>query len=735
MKLLKKLLLVLSIGFIGFVCVFTFAFFTVTAKAKLSAEKLLLPETQILLYDHNDEKLSSSFSFDKRDIVRIDELPTHTKDAFVCTEDKRFYQHNGFDFVGIGRALFKNLKSRSFQEGASTISQQLIKNTHLTQEKTLRRKLKEVKLTCQLERKYSKEQILETYLNTIYFGHSCYGIASAAEFYFQKSASELTPDESAMLAGLVRSPNNYSPFKHPESAKLRRNVVLRLMFEQNKIDESTYNSALNATLPTTYSQKSNKSYTNLAVEELDKILDKLGLDATGKIQLFTHLHEDTQKLLESNQASINAGQTLAVIDNETHGVIAYLSSCGNLMRSPGSLIKPLLVYAPAFNEGLLSPATPILDEPTSFNGYSPKNYNHEYRGFVSAREAIASSLNVPAVKTLNTLGVEKAAKYAKRLGLSIPEQDRTLALALGGMEYGYRFLDLLSAYTTLANDGLHTPCNFIRKVIINGITVYEQNNNQVYCFSPETAYLITDTLKTTAKSGTAKKLRDLPFPVAAKTGTVGTKNGNTDAYSVAYTTRHTIGCWMGNPKNSPIATTGGDAPTIAIKGVLEGLYHSAPPPDFSRPIGIKNISLDAISYHNDQKLLLADSLAPKNHKINELFDTMSAPNEISTRFSQPTISAPRADFNGREITISFSKKPPEYYRYKIIRRNKSQEQTVYNGNAFSVWTDKALSDNAVYEYRIIPYYNEHEGKEIILPSIFTGQLKPPPIANTPWWNE
>lgn len=735
MKLLKKLLLALSIGFIGFICVFTFAFFAITANAKLSEQKLLLPETQILLYDHSDEKLSSSFSFDKRDIVRIDELPEYTKDAFVCTEDKRFYQHNGFDFVGIGRALSKNIKSRSFQEGASTISQQLIKNTHLSQEKTLRRKLKEVKLTWQLERKYSKEQILETYLNTIYFGHSCYGIASAAEFYFQKSASELTIDESAILAGLVRSPNNYSPFKHPEAAKWRRNIVLGLMLQQNKIDKSTYDFAVNAPLPTTYSQKTNRAYAHLAVEELDKILDKLGLDATGKIQLFTHFDGSAQKLLEDCQTTIDSGKTLAVIDNESHGVIAYHSSCGNVIRSPGSLIKPLLIYAPAFNEGLLTPATPILDEPTSFNGYSPKNYNHEYHGFVSTREAIASSLNVPAVKALNSLGIEKAAKYAERLGLPIPEKDRTLALGLGGMEYGYRFLDVLSAYATFANGGLYSPCNFIRKVLINGITVYKQTDDVVYCFSPETAYLTTDTLKTAAKSGTAKKLRDIPFAVAAKTGTVGTKNGNTDAYSVAYTTQHTIGCWMGNPDNSAIDTTGGDAPTSAIKGILDSLYPSTPPDDFPKPNGIKNISLDAISYYNEQKMLIADKLAPNNYKISELFDTMSAPNAISTRFSMPTISAPRADFNGREITISFPKTPPEYYHYKIIRRCKNQEETVYNGNAFSVWTDKALSDNAVYEYRIIPYYKEHEGKEIILPSIYTGQLKPPPIANTPWWNE
>ncbi len=735
MKLLKKLLLLLSIGFIGCIFVFACTFLVVTAKVKLSNEKLLLPDTQILLYDENDEKISSSFSFDKRNIVSIDDLPSHTKDAFVCTEDKRFYRHNGFDLVGIGRAFWKNVKSHSFQEGASTISQQLIKNTHLSNEKTLRRKLKEFKLTLQLERKYTKKQILETYLNTIYFGHSCYGIASAAEFYFEKDASELTASESAMLAGLVRSPNNYSPFKHPEAAKRRRNVVLGLMLEQKKIDKKDYNFALNAPLPTTYSSKASHSYTNLAVEELDKIFDKLGLNATGKIQLFTHFNEAAQAILEKNQANVEAGQTLAVIDNETHGVSAYLSSVGNVLRSPGSLVKPLLVYAPAFNEGILSPATPILDARTSFNGYSPKNFDNEYHGYVSAREAIADSLNVPAVKTLNTLGLEKAAKYAERLGLAIPKNDQTLALALGGMEYGYRFLDVLAAYSTLANDGLYTPCSFIRSIKINGVTVYQKSSAKTYCFSPETAYLITDTLKTASKSGTAKKLRDLPFAVAAKTGTVGTKSGNTDAYSVAYTHQHTIGSWIGNPDNSSIQTTGGDAPTATVKSILEDLYRTAPPSDFAQPNGVKRIALDALSYKEAQKIIVGDPRAPKEYAMEELFDTMSAPKEISTRFSQPRIARPNADFNGREITIFFDKKPPEYYRYKIIKRDEKSEKIVYDGKAFLTWKDKEVSENRVYEYRIIPYYQSNIGQEILLPSIYISQLKPPPIANTPWWNE
>ena len=735
MKRFRKLLLILFTGFLGCLSAVFIGFAITTAGAKLDPKKLLLPDTQIVLYDADNRKLAGASSFNHRDTISINDLPLYTLDAFIATEDKRFYSHNGFDIVGIGRAVFKNVKSHSFREGASTISQQLIKNTHLSQEKTIRRKLKEIKLTRALEKKYSKREILETYLNTIYFGHNCYGIASAAQFYFSKNPVDLTLDESALLAGLVRSPNNYSPFKNPDKALKRRNVVLELMLQQGKISKNEQEKALNAPLPTTYAPKSNRSYSHFAIEEMDKIIEDLGVSANGKIEIFTHFDEDAQAVLDSQAIEQSCDKTLAVINNETHGITAYRSSVGMIARSPGSLIKPLLVYAPAINEGLACPATPILDEKTDFGGYQPKNYSGKYLGYVSLRDALSKSLNVPAVKTLNTLGVECAANYANRLGLPVPEQDKTLALALGGMERGYPFIDILSAFSSFPNDGLYAPCNFIRKLRINGISIYHQPQTTTFVFSPETAYLVTDILKTTAKNGTAKKLRDLPFDVAAKTGTVGTVRGNTDAYTAAYTSKHTIGVWLGNANNAPIQTTGGDVPAELTKNILMALYKKQTPPPFDRPNSIETLSIDLPAYENEQKILLSDQNSPLKYQKSELFDTMYAPKEKSTRFSIPQIVAPSIRFNGEKVHIVFENAPPPYYQYKILRSDGKRTEIIYDGKAFTSFADENLSEDTAYQYTIIPYYQKNAGIAQELPMIYISTLKPPAITNQPWWND
>jgi len=353
MKWLKKLLLLFTTGFLTCILGFGIYYVAVTHSVKLNPDKLLMPETQVLAYDKNGKLLPCAGSFEHRVTVNIDELPSYLPAAFINTEDKRFYKHNGFDLVGICRATLKNAKSRSFQEGASTISQQLIKNTHLTLDKTINRKLKEFKLTKQLENQYSKREILETYLNTIYFGHSCYGIENAASFYFNKSARELDVAESALLAGLVKAPNHYSPFKNPEKAYARRKVVLQLMKEQGSIDECTYKNAIDAPLPITFSKNSNKSYLHFALQEMDEILENRDVLPHGKIEIYTHYSPSIQDSLNERSTAFDSDKTFIIVNNETHGIEGYYSTVSNIKRSPGSLIKPLLVYAPAFEEGLL----------------------------------------------------------------------------------------------------------------------------------------------------------------------------------------------------------------------------------------------------------------------------------------------------------------------------------------------------------------------------------------------
>lgn len=735
MKTIKKLFLVIICACFALILLFLGYYLLAAKQVKLEDGKLLLPDTQVVIYSVENEKVPSSFSFSKRSVVCLENLPAHLPSAFVCTEDKRFYRHNGFDLIGIARASVQNLKKGRFSQGASTISQQLVKNTHLTLDKTIGRKLKEFKLTRQLERRYSKDEILEIYLNTIYFGHNRYGVSDAAEFYFNKEAGQLTAAESALLAALVKAPNHYSPFKNPEKSLARRNTVLRLMAEQNALTEKEYKTALNAPLPTANTSVNTRNYSHFAVEEMDKILENLGATANGKIELFTYLNTNTQAAVENACAGLDCDKTCIVVDNATHGVEGYCSTVPTIKRSPGSLIKPLIVYAPAFEKGILAPASQILDERTSFGDYSPKNYGNEYHGYVSARTAIAKSLNIPAVKVLNTLGIATANEYAQKMGLEIPKNDQTLAVALGGMEYGYPFSALVDGYTTLACDGRYIPSHFIREIKQNGQTIYRREERERTVFSPETAYLITDTLRTAVRDGTAKRLRALPFEVAAKTGTVGVGDKNTDAYTVAYTSNHTVGIWLGNADNSPIATTGGGLPCDAAFRVFKGIYKDFSPDDFDRPLGVQEVALDAYALLREQRLLLADTIAPIAEMKYELFDGRYVPKEQSDRFSAPKIATPKIELREKKVRIFFESTPPSYYRYRIYKKANGNEEIVYDGTAFREFVDEKLTANVAYQYAVQPYFGQNFGTTVYLPTVFTPKKDAPPIANAPWWDK
>ncbi|MBQ8446781.1 MAG: transglycosylase domain-containing protein, partial [Clostridia bacterium] len=401
MKIIKKLL---WLGFVLFMLATIFAlgyYVAVTKNIAIDPQKLMLNEKSIVVYDQNGEPIKGVSALSRAQTVTIAEIPQHVKDAFICTEDKRFYKHGGFDTLRFGRAVLNNLKAGSFKEGASTISQQLIKNTHLTQEKTVKRKLQEWKLTRQLEKRYTKDEILEKYLNTIYFGHNCFGIVSAADFYFQKSPRELSLADSAILAGLVKSPNYYSPFKNPERCQKRKNSVLNLMQKNGKITEIQQKAAQNEPLPLLNPLQKNTGFLHFVFDELTDISEKYDFTVGGHVEIETCLDPKLQCELEELATSVTeTDKIIMVLDNERHLFKACVSSVGNIKRLPGSLIKPLLIYAPALEENVLAPATPILDEKINYHGYSPENYGGIYHGYVSMREAVEKSLNVPAVKCL-----------------------------------------------------------------------------------------------------------------------------------------------------------------------------------------------------------------------------------------------------------------------------------------------------------------------------------------------
>lgn len=740
MRILRKILWFLFLLLLILACIGVGYYFAITKDTTLHPEKLTLNEHTVVIYDRYDNEIKNTSQIFHNQAVKCDKISKYIQQAVICTEDKRFYKHNGFDLKRIAKAAFNNAKSKSFKEGASTISQQLIKNTHLSQEKTIKRKLKEWKLTRQLEKNYSKTEILEKYLNTIYFGHSCFGIRAASEFYFDKDPSMLTLADSAVLAALIKSPNRYSPFKNPEKCQNRKAIVLALMKENGYITEEEYRIALSTPLPSAPSpQKSNNGYLSFVFDELEELAKDKSFRLGGNIRIFTELDPELQEKLNdiASQAE-DCDKSMLILDADSKRFKAAFSTIANAKRLPGSLIKPLFVYAPAIEENLISPATPILDEKVNYGGYTPENYNGKYHGYVSARESLAKSLNIPAVKLLQSLGVEKSAQYGEKLGLNIAKEDYSLALALGGMKNGFSLKDLVSAYTSLQNNGRFVKGSFIKEIQVNDVCIYRHTPKTKRVFSEDTAYLTTDMLKTTIKEGTGKKLRELPFQLAAKTGTVGTSKGNTDAYALTYTTKDIAAVWIGNADNRLMDATGGGLPCNLLRDINEALWENYKAKNmqifpFQRPQGIVEASIDRHSYYDTHTILLADDISPAEFRLTELFKKSALPSKKSYFFSNPSIPTPSITLTKNGVEIVFPEGAPSIYNYRIERYDYTTHTTVYEGKYIPEFTDTTITENKRYVYSVTPIYAEKIGKIIHLPEIITSSLPKDKIAEKEWW--
>ncbi len=699
-----------------------FYYFGVTAGVELDAKKLLLETECIRLFDAEGRETDAV----SRDAdIPFSEFPKWLPDAFVAVEDKRFYTHGGFDARRIAKAAWKNLTSLSFREGASTISQQLIKNTHLSNEKTLKRKLREFKLTRILERNYSKQQILELYLNSIYFGHSAFGIGGAASFYFGKETKDLSAAECATLAALVRSPNRYSPFRDPEKCLQRRNFVLRLMEEQGYLDERERAEAEAEPLPAAPSVKQRgNAYFSLALEELAALFPDVRSQDMGALRVFTAYDPALQAELESCKAESDLS---ILVRNKSNALRAFHTTAGLFPRLPASTIKPLLVYGPALEEDLVSPATPVLDERTDFGGYSPNDAGGASGKYISVREAVSRSVNIPAVKILNALGIERGASYLEKMGMKIDRADYSLALALGGMREGFTLKELADGYATFAN-GSYAPSGAIVRVEdAAGRTLYRRAEGGAKVFSDETRFLMNDMLKTAAEDGTAKKLRSLPFEVCAKTGTAEGGAGNTDAYTIAYTREDVVAVWLGNDDNAPVAASGGGLPANFAKKILERLYEKGAPAPFSPPAGVERVRYDRASLENDHRLVQADPLAPPIAVIEEFCKKTAMPQERSTVFSSPTIKMPQISVKNGCVTIVLCQ--TEYYDYVVKRKNRDEIITIYSGKYRQTICDNSVRAGESYVYFVTPVYRGGEGKTLELPRIQI-EASPPPDD---WW--
>jgi penicillin-binding protein 2A len=513
--------------------------------------------------------------------VSLDRMPPVLLDAIIAVEDRRYYEHSGVDIASIARALYVDIKERGFAEGASTITQQLAKHAFLTPDKSIKRKLKEAAYALKIEMTYDKEEVLERYLNSIYFGEGAWGVQTASRTYFGKDVSELTLEEAALLAGLPKAPSRYSPMDNPEGALERRDIVLGLMHKQGRIDEAAYKAAKvkALALQPAAGNEQKPEYASYMDAVLQEAIDQYGMTEQQLMAGGWVITTEMEPVVQEAAAAVFAddalfpasenGQTVqsgaVFIDQKTGGVRGIMGSreegtyrgfnrAVQLKRQPGSAFKPIAVYGPALEAGY-TPYSRLYDGPIDINGYRPRNWDGQYHGDMTMAEAIRQSWNVPPVWLLEKLGVDAGLAFAKRLGIELPAEDRNLGIALGGLSEGVSPLQMAQAFSAFANNGELYRAHFIQQIASSdGAVIGQYEADPVQAIEANAAFTMTLLLQHAVAEGTGKQGAVPGWPTAGKTGTTelpetetfaGIDGGAKDLWFAGYTPALTGSVWIG----------------------------------------------------------------------------------------------------------------------------------------------------------------------------------------------
>lgn len=688
-----------------------------------------------IIYDGQSDVVTRLHGVQDRTWVSISELQPSTVYAFISAEDARFFEHEGVDVIRIAGAIVADIKAGSYVQGASTISQQLIKLSHLTSEKTISRKAEEAALAYEMERQYSKEDILEMYLNYVYFGGGYYGIEAAAEGYFGVHASDLTLDQSAMLAGILKSPSGYAPHINYAASINRRNNILRLMRDYGYItdDEKKQASARRPTILHDKREEYSGYYTD-AVTKSAAALMGITVDELirGGYSIYSAMDSDIQHYCEEmfkngelfpaedSEAAIvvlepSTGMVVAMVGGRSYTGGISFNRATDIRRQPGSVIKPVIAYAPAFEYLNYTAADMILDEETTFADYTPSNYGNKYYGWVTVREAVTKSLNVPAVKTLSAVGVYRAKDFAKRCGIEFDDKDDSLALALGGFTYGVSPLQIAGAYSCFASGGIYNTPTLIKKITDrNGLTVYEYRQDSRRVMSEANAYILTSMLKSVVTEGTGHRLNTLDIPIAGKTGTVGLANGNRDAWMAGYTPEYTAVVWQGYDSDRlgllPSSATGGTYPALMLYELFNHIYPDGRSGDFERPESVKQYSIDAKTLKKQHKAVLANAMTPQSSRVTEYFTEETAPEDVSGYWAVPgsaqNLLAVREEGG---VMVSFDC-PDDFGMYTLWRSEAGKAEKplmTWNGREGHIeYIDAAVKPGKGYRYRVTVKHEE-----------------------------
>ena len=624
MTMLRKI-----IGWILLLCIIPLFAFTVIASGKevkqmKSLDQVLdkninLKDISLVqnsyMYDRDGSLVSEIVSdHENRVLVPFNKIPEEVKQIFLTSEDRHFYEHKGFDFMGMVRATASNVKDKKIDQGASTITQQLSRNLYLSHERSFSRKLTELAYSYQLEKKYTKNEILEAYLNTIYFNNGVYGVGSAAQFYFSKPLKSLTVGEMAFICAIPNNPTLYDPLKHFDYTKSRQERLLKRLKDAGVITDKELKKAVKQKIKLDVEKREDKypDYVSYVNDEFTQLVsesegfDKRLQKASGKqkekienelsarvstlmkdgVKIYTALdpYMQNQVVAQMNSklpyADVQGGA--AVINHQTHQIIA-LSGGKNYQkydfnrayqayRQPGSSIKPLLDYGPYIEQTGATASSTIDASKFCSKDYCPQNYNNRTYGTVTLDTAFKNSYNTPAIRMLDRVGIQKAFSYIEPYHFAkLVDSDYLLPAALGGFTNGMTPLEMTKAYPTFGNSGSYTPSHAITKVTdLKGKTLYKWNDKATQIFSVRTNMQLKKLMSSVVKSGTGKKAY---FNAPYIGGKTGTSNDYHDMWFVGLTDTYTMGVWVGKDTPTSVEYLHSISPQLSIwKGTLQAAY-------------------------------------------------------------------------------------------------------------------------------------------------------------------
>ncbi|MEG0260775.1 MAG: PBP1A family penicillin-binding protein [Lysinibacillus sp.] len=651
-----------------------FAFYASSAP-KLD-EELLKDPLSAKFYDKNKE-LFATIGAENRQYVEYKDIPEDMRNAILATEDVRFFEHGGLDFYRLGGAVLANVRDGFGSQGASTLTQQVVKNSFLQNEKKLKRKAQEAWLAFQLERKYSKEEIFEMYFNKVLMSGRVYGIGTAAQYFYGKELSELSLEEEAMLAGMVQLPNAFNPIQNPERAEKRRNIVLSLMLQHEKITKAEMEAAKAVDVQAGLADDATRqAFAGSKYDAfLDVVLNELETNGDGNalaegIQIYTTLDPNAQKIVEnalnddSNFPTEKIESGISVIDTKTgqihavgggrnYGNRGYNYADDLKQTHPGSTMKPLLDYGPAFEYLKWSTGETTVDEPMKYTSSQQTitNWDSKYQGPMTVRQALYTSRNVPAVKTFKEVGSDKAKEFVNRLGInanSIVEAD-----AIGGGKITINPIQMAASYAAFGNNGVYTDPYSITKIVYrDGKTTKNYKPEPSVAMSESTAYMVTDILRDVVStkpgaSGTLAMVSGLD--IAGKTGTTNYSKDDfkkhnlpstsvPDSWFAGYTTNYSIAIWSGYEKRyDPITTTAErNLPQKLFKNIMGDLSKSVETSRFKKPGTVVEATIEV----GTNPLKLASEFTPKELRRTELFVRGTEPKTVSDKFEEIVIPAP-----------------------------------------------------------------------------------------------